>query len=106
MIISETHFSDAGRDHLAAYPVLVLVRELACDMDETLADRLHHYVHDGGTLVIDAEQFADRFGEKFLGVRLIAESGCSRSAICELDGQRFDGGRSDFRPLNSKGPNR
>lgn len=55
--------------------------------------------------MIDAEQFADRFGEKFLGVGLIAESGCSRYAICELDGQRFDEVHSDFGPLNSKGPN-
>ena len=84
--------STATLDHVLAYPVLLLVGDLAEDMNDDLVSVLQAYVRQGGTLVISESQLASPFPRDMLGVRLTDVTDEGSSAKCDLDGQQMTGG--------------
>ena len=95
--------STATPEHIQAYPVLMLVGDLAADMTEALAGGLQAYVRQGGTLVVNVAQLADGFPEDVLGVRLTDRTGQADSARCDLDGHQMNGGTFSFRIVQLAG---
>ena len=95
--------STATAEHVAAYPILMLVGDLAADMDGDLAGRLRSYVDGGGTLVINVEQLAGPLPEETLGVRLTDKTGHADSARCALDGHKMKGGSFALRVVELAG---
>ncbi len=101
--IFDVMLSTARLEHLEAYPVLVLVGDVAADMSQELAYRLQTYVRQGGTLVVNVAQLAHPFPVDILGVRLTDKRGQADSAKCDLDGHQMKGGTFSFRVIELQG---
>ena len=98
--------SSASLEHIEAYPVLMLVGDVAADMSEQLVSRLEAYVRHGGTLVINAAQVANPFPRDILGVRLTDKTRRADRAKCELDGHLMQGRPFSFREVELAGAQR
>ena len=101
--VFDVMLSSATSEHIRDYPVLMLLGDVAVDMDGELAGRLETYVRGGGTLVVNVAQVADPFPADVLGVRLTEKTSWADSAKCALDGQQTQGGRFAYRVVEPAG---
>ena len=95
--------SSATLEHMQAYPVMMLVGDVAVDMTEPLASRLDRYVREGGTLVVNVAHLADSFPKDLLGVRVTEEIRRADAARCDLDGRSMKGQTFSFRAVELAG---
>ena len=95
--------STATPEHVRDYPVLMLLGDLAADMNERLASLLDTYVRGGGTLVLNVAQLTPALDEAILGLRVTDQTRQADAAECHLDGRQLKGGVFDVRVVELDG---
>jgi len=103
--IFDVMLSTAPFEHLEDYARLMLIGDVAADMDSALIDRLDRYVHGGGTLVINVAQLGTHFPSELLGVnvtdhRITSNTAVSFNGDWQIDGSQFTLWRVDPREAN------
>lgn len=95
--------TDATSAHLADYPVLFLVGDVAVDMDAAVVAKLENYVQGGGTLVINVAQSAGHFEDAFLGLRVADTRGHAANARCLREEHVMTGRTFTFQHVQPRG---